>query len=102
MLSESAIEAIVLRALAGVNLARPDDQQLDVAPTADIFGGRSRLDSLGLVALLIDIEDGLRDEGVEVTLSDEKAVSQRNSPFRTVPALVAYIKGLADGTAGGA
>lgn len=86
------IEAIVLRALAMTNQARTADRQLEVSPTAPIFGRQSTLDSLGLVALLIDIEDLLRDAGVDVTLSDERAVSQARSPFRNVPALVDYIQ----------
>jgi acyl carrier protein len=94
------IEAIVLRALAMTNQARTADRQLEVSPTAPIFGRRSTLDSLGLVALLIDIEDLLRDAGVDVTLSDERAVSQARSPFRNVPALVDYIQ-VISGTAVG-
>ena len=41
----------------------PADQQLDVSADAVLFGPDSRLDSLGLLALVIDIEDGLRGWG---------------------------------------
>jgi len=94
MVSETAIEQTILQAIANANLARPGDQQLDASPDAILFGPGSSLDSLGLVALLIDIEDSLRDVGVSVTLSDERAVSQRSSPFRSVPALRSYIVSL--------
>ena len=92
-----AVEQIVLDALRNANLARDPSAQLVVAPGAPIFGPDSRLDSLGLVALLLDIEDGLRAIGCEVLLSDERAMSQKRSPFRSVPALVAYITGVARG-----
>jgi len=46
---------------------------------------------MGLVALIIDIEELLADKGFSITLSDEKAVSQTRSPFRDVPAMVTYI-----------
>jgi acyl carrier protein len=77
-----------------MNASRDPGEQLPVSPTATIFGPDSPLDSLGLVALLIDVEDGLRDAGVEVALSDERAMSQKRSPFRSVPRLVEYIQGL--------
>lgn len=86
-----ALETIVLDAIKTANLARDPREQLEVSPTAALFGPGSPLDSLGLVALLIDIEDALRSEGVELALSDERAMSQKRSPFRSVPRLVAYI-----------
>jgi acyl carrier protein len=89
-----AIEQIVLDALRNANLARDASVQLVVAPTAPIFGPDSPLDSLGLVALLLDIEDALQDSGCPAVLSDERAVSQKRSPFRNVATLVDYIKSL--------
>ena len=75
-----------------VNLARKPEARLVVAADAPVFGDGSPLDSLGLVSLLIDIEDALQDQGCNVTLSDARAMSQTRSPFRSVPALVAYIQ----------
>ena len=93
-MSRAQIEALVLDALQTANLARDPSAQLAVAPGAAVFGPGSPLDSLGLVALLLDIEDALRDAGVPVLLSDERAVSQKRSPFRTVTTLVDYIESL--------
>jgi acyl carrier protein len=96
MVDANVIEQAVLRAMANVNMSRAADQQLEVSPAAKIFGDGSPLDSLGLVALLIDVEEILRDDlGLDVTLSDERAVSQRNSPFRTVASLTSYVVSLA-------
>jgi acyl carrier protein len=89
--SAAIIEAIVLDGLRAANLARDASAQLTVTPDAPIFGPGSPLDSLGLVALLLDLEDALRDRGYSVVLSDERAVSQRRSPFRSVATLVEYI-----------
>ena len=61
---------------------------------APIFGPDSPLDSLGLVGLLLDVEEGLQAIGCDVVLSDERAVSQKRSPFRNVPSLVAYVSTL--------
>jgi hypothetical protein len=93
------IERLVLQALTNTNMARGPENQLVVAPDAPVFARGSNLDSLGLVALLVDIEDALRDEGVEVELSNARAMSQKSSPFRSVPALVEYIGGLVEATA---
>lgn len=90
-MQRSRIEELVLSAMRAVNAARTPDQQLAVAADARIFGGGSPLDSLGLVALLIDIEDALLADGVEVVLGDERAMSASRSPFRDVPSLVAFI-----------
>lgn len=57
-----------------------------------LHGGESGLDSLSLVTLIVDIEGQVASSlGKTVVLADEKAMSQRNSPYRTVGALVAFI-----------
>jgi 2-phospho-L-lactate transferase/gluconeogenesis factor (CofD/UPF0052 family) len=86
------IEALVLSTIRLANQARPADKRIEESPTAVIFGSGSALDSIGLVTLLIDIEDALRERGVEVLLIDERAVSQQRSPFRDVPSLTAHIQ----------
>jgi acyl carrier protein len=96
-ITDAAVLDVVLQAIRLANLAREGDAQLEVSPEAPIFGPDSALDSLGLVALLLDIEDGLRAIGCEVVLSDERAMSQKRSPFRSVPALVGYIATVARG-----
>jgi len=78
--------------MQNANVARMPDAQLTISPDAPLFGPGSALDSLGLVSLLIDIEDGLRDIGIDVMLSDARAMSQKRSPFRSVAALVAFIE----------
>ncbi len=80
-----------MEALELTNRTRVAGEQLGVSPTAPIFGPPSPLDSLGLVALLIDVEEALDGAGHPVVLSDERAVSQVRSPFRDVPSLVDYI-----------
>jgi acyl carrier protein len=91
-MNRSQIEAIVLDALRMANQAREDDNQLIVAPDAPLFGDRGQLDSMGVVTLIIDVEDALRVAGHSVFLADERAMSRLQSPFKDVPALVAYIE----------
>jgi acyl carrier protein len=75
-----------------VNLSREDDKQLTVAPDAPLFGNGGQLDSMGLLALIIDVEEALEAAGYHIILTAERAMSNRQSPFRDVPSLVAYVE----------
>lgn len=92
-MTQLEVRHIVLDAMAGANQAREPHLQLRVEHDAPLFGAGSPLDSLGLVGLLVDIEDALRDRGLDVELSDARAMSQSRSPFRSVAALVDYVTG---------
>ena len=90
-MSRTEILEVVLTALRTANQVRTPDFRLNESPTARLFGNGSPLDSLGLVALLIDIEEAFEQRGQNLVLSDERALAQARSPFRDVPALVDYI-----------
>jgi acyl carrier protein len=56
-----------------------------------LLGEEGLLDSLGLVNLLVDVEQALEEEtGAALTIGDDRAVSARHSPFRTVGTLADY------------
>ncbi len=88
------ITDVILDALRNANLSRPSDDQLTVSGEAVIFGPGSPLDSMGLVGFLIDIEEALASQGVRISLSDDRAMSQSRSPFRSVSRLAAFIASL--------
>jgi len=57
-----------------------------------IFGKESELDSLGLVSLLVDIEEKVFDEmGKEIVIASDRAMSQSRSPFSTVETLSNFV-----------
>ncbi|MBI2685883.1 MAG: hypothetical protein HYX27_06185 [Acidobacteria bacterium] len=57
-----------------------------------LFGGDSILDSTALVSLLIEIEQQLNDtHHVEIVIADDRAMSQKRSPFRTIGSLAEYL-----------
>ena len=61
-----------------------------------LVGREAVLDSMGLVNLIVDVEQRLEAEcGLVVILADERAMSQQSSPFRSVQTLTDYICGLA-------
>lgn len=81
---------IVLRAIDAYNAAEPIAIPRDVDTV--LLGPGGVVDSLGLVRLVLTVERQIeRDAGTFVSLTDEKAMSQRNSPFRSVGALVEYV-----------
>jgi acyl carrier protein len=90
-LGKDSIERIVLDAIRTMNLGRNAEHQLEVSPTAPLYSRNCSLDSLGLVALIMEVEESLRDAGYEVSLSDKRAMSLLHNPFRDVPSLVDYI-----------
>jgi hypothetical protein len=54
------------------------------------------------VSLIVAIEQAVEDElAVSVVLADEKAMSQRSSPFRTVGSLAAYVRARLEERTGG-
>jgi D-alanine--poly(phosphoribitol) ligase subunit 2 len=72
---------------------RNDLELPDMPLTADtpLFGQEGVLDSLGLVTLVVAVEQAIEDQyRILVSLADEKALSQKNSPFRTVSTLADY------------
>ncbi len=93
-MTKNDIQQIIFDALEMVNNAREDNEQIPVSETTELYGSNGHLDSMGLVAFLIDIEEALMDNEINISLSDERAMSQSNSPFRNVESLSAYIETL--------
>ncbi len=58
-----------------------------------IFGIESALDSIGLVNFITIIEQKIEEEtGRFITIADERAMSMKHSPFKTVGTLKEYIE----------
>jgi acyl carrier protein len=67
----------------------------DLSESSALFGKGALLDSVGLVSLVASLEQAIEDEkGVSVSLADERAMSQRHSPFLTIGSLAEYAQTL--------
>lgn len=89
--NEKVLE-LIYRAIDDLNVELSEEDQLKKAPDTILFGNSGALDSLGLVNLIIATEQYVdSDLGVAFTLADERAMSQKSSPFRTVGTLADYI-----------
>jgi hypothetical protein len=92
MLSKQAIQDIILTALNNLNEERGPDEQLQVGLDTRLFGADAVLDSLSLVSVIVDVEAAISDAaGRDVSLTDDRAMSQEVSPFTDVNALTAYV-----------
>ena len=93
MKNRKTIENLIINAVKEINEQLPQEQQLAKSTKTVLFGKDGRLDSLGLVNLLVIIEQNIDDEfDVSITMADERAMSQKHSPFRTVGSLADYIE----------
>jgi hypothetical protein len=92
MLDHDAVQAIVLNALETINEERDADDKLVVTPNTRLFGADAELDSLALVSVIVDVEEGVSNAaGRPVALTDDRAMSREVSPFTDVQALTAYV-----------
>lgn len=85
MPDSAEIESLVIKSVQ--MLAKDFEIDALTEPTTDslLYGEGGPLDSMALVNLVADIEDALSEEySVSVSLTDEKALSAKRSPFRSV------------------
>lgn len=58
-----------------------------------LYGEGGPLDSMSLVNLVADLEDALSEKyGANISLADERAMSAKRSPFRSIADLSAAIE----------
>jgi hypothetical protein len=90
---QDRVQQAIYQAIDELNQLRPAGQPpIERSPETVLFGQGGSLDSLGLVNLIVAAERYLEPAvGAPVSLADERAMSQRNSPFRSVAALTEYV-----------
>lgn len=89
------VENLIIEQIESYNETLEEKVELKKGKETVLFGTGGVLTSIDFVNLIVDIEQAIEDEfDVSVTIASAKAMSQKNSPFRTVEALAAYIKSL--------
>ena len=82
----------VLNIIKEETLELLEDKEIDLATDSSLFGQTGLLDSMGLVMMIVAVEQDIEDEfDVQITIADAKAMSQKNSPFKTIGTLADYI-----------
>ena len=78
-----------------LNSTLPHPVEISKGPDAGLYGPGGVLDSLGLVRFIVEIEAAVEDQfGAAVILANDRAMSQKRSPFLTVGTLASYIEEL--------
>jgi acyl carrier protein len=83
---------VIYRAIDDLNAAQPADAKIDKSPVSVLFGQGGKLDSLGLMTLILQVEQHAQESiGRSVSLTDERAMADSGAVFRTVGTLADYI-----------
>ena len=89
------LEALILDAAKDLAAQGGAEIPSDLGPETALFGEEGIFDSLGLVTLIVIVEEAVQERcDTGISLADERALSQSRSPFRTIRTLAAYAHGL--------
>ena len=92
MVSRQDVVSLVLDCVKDLNRTRAPDKQVRLSEDTVLLGREGALESLALVSLIVDVEQRASDAfGKAVTLADERAMSLRQSPFRTIGSVCDYL-----------
>lgn len=81
------VKRLTLEAVADQGAEAP----AEIGPDTRLFGRDGLLDSMALVSMVMSLEQEIADRfGVSIGLADEKALSQKHSPFRSLGSLASY------------
>lgn len=98
MISKDDIVKTLFNAIDLLNQQRPDDEQLDKSLDLTLFGEKGSLDSLGLVAFLVAVEDQIEDDfNARLDLGDSGFTATDDNPLTSVSDLADRIVSLLDG-----
>ena len=83
---------LIATAIRDFALASPHMDVSAIDEATRLFGAGGLLDSLGLVTVVLDVEQEVNARlSTSITVADDRAMSQSRSPFRTVGSLADYI-----------
>lgn len=86
---------LVLETVKEIGEDQNNEALVNATEDTRLFG--EHLDSMGIVFLVTDLESKISDEmAIDLTLADERAMSQKTSPFRSVKTLAKYAQNLID------
>ncbi len=84
---------IIYSAIKEVNKQQPPEYQLNLDKNEFLISDKSSLDSLGLITLLINIEEKISKKfKINLNLLDEELISEKNTPFETLASLAVWLK----------
>lgn len=92
MVTVDNIVALIYEAFDETNAMLPSERQVEKSVETALYGPLSALDSLGLITLIVSIEQKIDERfGVGVTLAEDGDMFQSGSPLTSVEALAEHI-----------
>lgn len=92
MIERTDAVAIVVTSLNEVFAQEGTPPPASVTDETVLVGPDAVLDSMGVVQLIVEIEQRVEQtHGISITLANDKAMSRRSSPFRTVGVLADHV-----------
>ena len=90
---EDEILEIIYEAIKENNMHSKKKIDISYSEKTHLYGEKGSLDSLALVNLIVSIEERVEKKfNKSIVLADEKAFSQKNSPFATIKSLTEYLE----------
>ena len=87
-----AIQSIITTCYVAILDLRGITRPAEINRETPMFGAGGTIDSMGIVMLVTDVEEAVNVKtGKMISLADDRAMSQRSSPYRTIGALTDYI-----------
>lgn len=88
----NTLETVLYPAVDEINRSGLKKGELAKKPDAPLFGQGATFSSLDLVKFVVLVEEKIESEtGKGIRILSDKAMSRKNSPFRTLGAFAEYI-----------
>jgi len=82
----------IYQAIGRINELRDPGDRIGYSEETVLYGSGGALDSLGLVSLILDVEQAVNERvGTSLVLADAQAMAQRHNPFRDVRSLADHV-----------
>jgi acyl carrier protein len=65
--------------------------EMEITGSTRLIGGNNQIESIDLVNIILDVEEAFRNNNIQISLTSEKAMSVKNSPFATIASLVDFL-----------
>lgn len=91
-MNRADVTKLILDQIDEYNEGMEAEDKISKKLDAQIYGSDSSLDSMGLVSFIVGVEEKIENiYNTPIALADEKAMSQKNSPYSSINALTDFI-----------
>ena len=90
--NKNSIIEIIFTSIKEVNENQPSNNKLKLKKDELLVSDKSKIDSLGLITLLVNIEDKInKTYNVRLNLLEENFISDEKTPFQTIDNLAEWL-----------